>query len=178
MYYCIIKNGVTSIVWHIEEHDNKLDGAQYAFRLSSAFAETEALAVAREIRRIFVPDDDCERNIARIERFLGVLDFLDRRFPIVWQASFDDFRGMFESYTRSNDPDGERLLEVATECGGVPCDYAPFFVSHAADLLLESLVADEEDLKRFFPDDDESAFAADARWFFKRTQDLKKVFRD
>lgn len=178
MYHCIFKNGRTEIVWHIEDLDNKLEGAEYAFKLSSTFMESEASAVAGEIRRIFAPDADRESNIARIERFLGELDFLDRRFPIVWQANFDDFREYFQSYVRAKDPDGERLLEVAAECGGVPSDCARFFVSHAADLLLDSSIADEEDLKRFFPDDDESDFAADARWFFKRAEDLEKVFTD
>lgn len=176
MYYCLLNQGRTDIVWHIEDLDDKLDGAEYAFKLSSAFMESEASAVAKEIRRIFVPEDNRERNISRIERFLGELDFLDRRFPIVWQANFDDFREFFESYVRSKDPDGERLLEVAAECGGVPCENARFFESHAADFLVEASIADEKDLKRFFPDDDDSSFAADARWFFKRTQDLKKVY--
>lgn len=178
MYHCIFKNGRTEIVWHIEDLDNKLDGAEYAFRLSSAYMLSEASAVEKEIRRIFVPEAPREQNISRIERFLGELDFLDRRFPIVWQANFDDFREYFQSYVRSKDPDGERLLEVAAECGGVPADNARFFVSHAADYLRESSIANEKDLKRFFPDDDESDFASDTRWFFKRAQDLEKVFRD
>ena len=176
MYYCLLNQGQTSIVWHIEGLDNKLDGAEYAFKLSSTFMESEASAVAKEIRRIFVPKDNRERNIARIERFLGELDFMDRRFPIIWQSSYDNIRDWFDCFTVCGDQDGEKLLEVAADCGGVPADYASFFVSHAADMLVDTAIADEKDLKRFFPDDDDSAFAADARWFFKRAQDLKKVY--
>mgnify|MGYP007100378525 CR=1 FL=1 len=172
MFNCILNNAQAKVVCCTNAADNSDNGAEYTFELSSASTEVEAHAIAREIEGLFSKTETREKNIARIERFLGALDVLYQRFYVVWESDRKNIRDWLSNFCRSCDND-RYLLENVAGFGGVPVWYSRFFVSHAAEMLVEEAVADEKDLKRFFSDDDESDFAQETRRYLEGLEDAR-----
>lgn len=152
MYYCIFSKDKAVTAWH--ETAPVCGPNEYCFLLSSAESDAEASAIAAEIGRKLDPTETREANIARIERFLGTLEFLDRRYDTEWaQSGFvDDFCGT----------DEDLLLAGLVGCAGVPERYAEFFVTHAAIKLAEYLRY-EEYLADYVDPDSDSDFARACR---------------
>ena len=173
MYYCILNNGRTEVVRDIEDRDDVKVGSEYAFELSSAGSEAEAFAIARKIQDLFSKTDSREQNIAKVERFLGLLDMLDVVFTYNWNNNFEPIRNFCRSYRRDEGQDADDVLEDVADWGGIPCGFEKFFVTHVANMLATTAIDDEEDLIRFFPDDDRSVFAAETRRCFKRLDDAR-----
>lgn len=171
MYNCILNNGRAKVISCINAADHSVDGAEYVFELSSASTEVEAYAVAREIQSLYSKEATREKNIARIERFLGALDVLYQQFCVVWENDRKNIRDWLSSFTRSEND--KFLLEKVAGFGGVPVWYSRFFVSHAAEMLVEEAVWDTQDLRRFFPDEDDSVFAQETRRYFERLEDAR-----
>lgn len=170
MYNCSLNNGRAEVVC-CAGADNPCTGDEYSFELSSACTEAEASAVAREIEGLFKKTDPRERNVARIERFLGALDVLYQQFCVVWENDRKNIRDWLSSFTRSEND--KFLLEKVAGFGGVPVWYSRFFVSHAAEMLVEEAVWDTQDLRRFFPDEDDSVFAQETRRYFECLEDAR-----
>lgn len=172
MFYCLIDKGGIEVV-RCDDPKYAPTGSEYAFVLSSASTEAEASAIASGIGRFFSKSDPREKNIARIERFLGVLDTLDMIFTYSWNNNWEDIREFCRNYRRDDDKDADDVLEEIAGWGGIPCRFEQYFVSHVANMLANSAIDDEEDLKRFFPDDDRSVFAEETRRCFERLEDAR-----
>lgn len=143
--------------WH--EKAPACEAGGFSFLLSSAESEAEASAIAAEIKRLLDPNSTREENIARVERFLGKLDYLDREFDIRWNENgfSDDFC----------DTDEQWLLVGLAACGGVPERYAEFFVSHAA-IKLAGYLRSDEFLSDYIDSDSDSVFAREVRFYLKQ----------
>lgn len=172
MYYCIIDKGEIKIV-QCTDTKNAPTGSDYAFELSSAGSQAEAEAITSKIGRVFSKTDSREQNIAKVERFLGLLDMLDVVFSYNWNNNFEPIRNFCRSYSRDEGQDADDVLEDIADWGGIPCGFEGFFVTHVANMLANTAIDDEEDLRRFFPDDDRSVFAAETRRCFKRLDDAR-----
>ena len=173
MYYCFINQGRTEVVRRDEDEDASFEGAEYAFELSSAGSEAEAFAIARKIQGLFKKTEPRERNVARIERYLGLLDMLDVVFTHNWNNNFEPIREFCRSYRRDDGKDADDVLEDIAGWGGIPCGLERFFISHVANMIATSAIYEEEDLKRFFPDGDDSVFAIETRRCFERLEDAR-----
>ena len=158
MYYCIIDKDEIEIV-QCTDTKNAPTGSDYAFELSSAGSQAEAEAITSKI--------------GRVERFLGLLDMLDVVFSYNWNNNFEPIRNFCRSYRRDEGQDADDVLEDVADWGGIPCGFEKFFVTHVANMLATTAIDDEEDLIRFFPDDDRSVFAAETRRCFKRLDDAR-----
>ena len=172
MYYCILNNSRTEVV-QCDDTDHLPTGAEYVFELSSASSVAEASAIASEIGRLYSKTKTREQNVARIERFLGGLDVLDQQFAIVWNNDWRNIRDWLSGVNRSSYRDDDSFLADVAGCGGVLLWYARFFVSHAAEMLVGTAIGDEEELTRFFPDEDHSIFAQETRRYFERLEDAR-----
>ena len=172
MYYCIIDKGEIEIV-QCTDTKNAPTGSDYAFELSSAGSQAEAEAITSKIVRVFSKTDSREQNIAKVERFLGLLDMLDVVFTYNWNNNFEPIRNFCRSYRRDEGQDADDVLEDIADWGGIPCGFEGFFVTHVANMLANTAIDDEEDLRRFFPDDDRSVFAAETRRCLERLEDAR-----
>lgn len=172
MFYCLIDKGGIEVV-RCDDPKYAPTGSEYAFVLSSAGSEAEASAIASGIGRLFSQSDPREKNIARIERFLGVLDTLDMIFTYSWNNNWESIREFCRSYGRDDDKDADDVLEEIAGWGGIPCGFEKYFVTHVGNMLANTAIDDEEDLKRFFPDGDDSVFAMETRRCFERLEDAR-----
>lgn len=115
MFNCILNNDRAEVVC-CAGAGNSCTGDEYSFELSSACTEAEASAVAREIEGLFKKTDPRERNVARIERFLGALDVLYQNFCVVWENNRKNIRDWLSNYRRTEN-DRFLLEKVAGKSG-------------------------------------------------------------
>ena len=172
MFHCLINNGGIEVV-RCDDPDHVPTDAEYAFELSSAGSEAEASVIASEIGRLFSKTDPREKNVVRVERLLAGLDMLDTVFTYSWNNNWESIGEFCRSYRREDGKDADDVLEDIAGWGGIPCGFERFFISHVANMIATSAIRDEEDLKRFFPDDDRSVFAEETRRYFERLEDAR-----